>query len=38
MSLLAIMVLLNINIELGKKADFLTLQDIKEILEVIRHY
>lgn len=35
MSLLAMMVLLTMNIELGRKADFLTLQDVKEILEVI---
>ena len=35
MSLLAMMVLLTINIELGRNTDLMTLQDVKEILEVI---
>ena len=35
LSLLAMLVLLMLTIDLGKKAELLTVQDMKEILEVI---
>ena len=35
MTMLAMLYLLLLTIELGKKADFLTVQDAKEILEVV---
>ena len=35
MSMLAMLVMLMLNIDMGKKADMLTVQDVKEILEVI---
>jgi SRSO17 transposase len=34
-SLLAMLLILKLTLDLGKKADFLTVQDVKEILEVI---
>ncbi len=35
MTLLAMLYLMSLSIDLGKKADFVTVQDVKEILEVI---
>ena len=35
MTLLAMLYLMSLTIDMGKKADFLTVQDVKEIFEVI---
>jgi len=35
MSMLAMLALLMLNLQMGKKTDLLTVQDVKEILEVI---